>query len=212
MSSVTAIRITVVLLGAVALAFTFLSLFLNLFTISTSYEIEYLKLEESLSNSTFNATSEAGIAMVRRFYELQTLPSKSSTFTMWKANYEYITGTKQSFALQNEYFACEAGQRNIQLVQGIAVVAAVLGAMNIVMSLFLFNFSAVVKFPLAIYFFLSAATAGVSFAMLLHLFLNGWCDEAALKTNKWVVSIGFVALPISMVLSFVSAILSILAH
>lgn len=202
----TAVRVFVLIFSIVALAFAIVGVFVPFFHVPANKQTVLDELNSTVSSSSFNVT--ANKATLERFSQLAGSPPAKSTMTLWKLKYATAVDNTTSIDLRDDYFACYAGNMNIQAAEGIAVVTCVLGAANFILSVFTFTFSAVVKFPLALYFFLSAGAAAVTFGIMLHLYLHGWCGDASLKSSYWNLTLGFAFYVVSCAFSLIASVLT----
>lgn len=201
-----AVRVFVVIFSIVALALAIVGVFVPFFSMPSNKQTVVNELNATVSSSTFNVTKDR--ATLQRFSQLAGSPPAKSTMTLWKLKYGSAVDNVTSIDLRDDYFACYTGNMNIQAAEGIAVVTCVLGAANFIMSAFTFSFSAVVKFPLALYFFFSAGAAAVTFGIMLHLYLHGWCGDASLKSAYWNLALGFAFYVVSCAFSLVASVLT----
>lgn len=206
MACFTAIRVFVLLFAAVALALAVVGVLMPFFMVPSSRTNTVAALNTTVRSSSFSVAND--MPTLRRFSLLAGAPPAKSTMTLWKLKYGTAVGNTSSVDLRDEYFSCYSGNMLIQSAEGIAVVTCVLAAANFLLSTFTFAFSAVVKFPLALYFFLSAATAAVTFGLMLNLYLHGWCDDTSLKAAEWDFALGFFFFVISCGVSLISSVLT----
>lgn len=206
MQCCTITRTCVLLCSAVALALAVLGVFTPFFEMPASIGRTVQLLNATVQSSTFNIETEK--ASLERFGLLVSGPPAKSKMTLWKLTYA-SSGAKASINLRDDYFTCFQGNMLIQTAEGIAVVTCVLGVANFIMSIFLFLFSAVIKFPLVVYFFFAAAAAAVTFGLALNLYLHGWCTNLPLKTQEWNLWYGFVFFVISCGASLIASVLTV---
>lgn len=183
---------------------------------------QFQTLENSIGNVSIVT---AGDATYYTYLQLSTIPFNGSEMTLWWATLRYPVSATASkvnttgldltssvkLELRTSYFNCSQGQLNIQAAAGTAVVSCVLCCANAILAIFMFCVQPVVKYPLGLYAFLAAASAAVAFGLQLHLYLNGWCDAAAMKDAGWTLDIGFILLVISCGLSLVLCFLGMFA-
>lgn len=202
----TVVRAFVLIFSVVALAFAIVGVFVPFFAVPSNKQAVIDELNATVKSADFSSPKDD--ATLRRFIHLVGSAPAKSTMTLWKLKYHRAVEGLTSLDLRDDYFSCYSGNMLIQAAEGIAVVTCVLGAANFILSAFTFNFSAVVKFPLALYFFLSAAAAAVTFGIMLHLYLHGWCDDTPLKSSYWNLNLGFAFFVVSCAFSLVSSVLT----
>lgn len=206
MTCYTAVRVFVLLFSIISLALAIVGVFEPFFIVPASRQSTLDALNQTVLSASFDPATDA--ATLQRFSQLAGAPPAKSKMTLWKLTYGTSQDNRTSVDLRDEYFSCYNGNMLIQGAEGIAVVTCVLGAANFILSAFTFAFSAVVKFPLALYFFLSAGAAAATFGIMLHLYLHGWCDDASLKSAEWDLNLGFICFVISCALSLISSVLT----
>ncbi|GET89699.1 hypothetical protein, conserved [Leishmania tarentolae] len=196
-------RSLVLVCATIALAFAVVGVFIPFFVMPSSIVETVNSLNSSIQSPTFNI--ESGKATLERFGLLASGPPAKSVMTLWKLTYG-SSENDTSITLRDDYFTCFRGNMLIQAAEGIAVVTCVLSAANFIMSVFLFFFSPIVKFPLVVYFFLAAAAAAVTSGLTLHLYLHGWCTNTSLKMQEWNLSSGFALFVISCGVSLIASV------
>jgi hypothetical protein len=206
MACYTVVRVLVLIFSVVALALALVGVFVPFFEMPTSKQATLDALNKTVRSRTFNVTRDRDA--LARFSQLAGSPPAKSTMTLWKLKYGSAVGNASSIDLRSDYFACYSGNMLIQAAEGIAVVTCVLGAANLIMSAFTFTFSAVVKFPLALYFFFSAGAAAVTFGIMLNLYLHGWCGDASMKSAYWNLASGFAFFVVSCSFSLIASVLT----
>ncbi|KPA73481.1 hypothetical protein ABB37_09801 [Leptomonas pyrrhocoris] len=206
MACYTVVRIIVLILSIVALAFAVIGVFVPFLVVPASKQNELDALNMTVRSPSFDISKDA--ATLQKFSQLAGSPPAKSTMTLWKLKYGNARDGTTTVDLRDEYFSCYAGNMLIQAAEGVAVVTCVLGVANLILSAFTFTFAAVVKFPLALYFFLSGAAAAVTFGIMLNLYLHGWCGDASMKSSYWDLTAGFAFYVISCVLSLVASVLT----
>ncbi|CAM45342.1 conserved hypothetical protein [Leishmania braziliensis MHOM/BR/75/M2904] len=202
-------RIAVLLCAAIALAFAVLGVYLPLFEMPSRIAHAIQSLNASIQRTDFNISTEK--ATLERFGQLVSGAPAKSKMTLWRLSYG-TSRANTSINLRGDYFTCYQGNIFIQAAEGFAVVTCVLGAANLIMSVFLFFFAPVVKFPLAVYLFLAAAAAVVTVGFALNLYLQGWCSAESLKASEWSLSLGFASFAISCGVSLTASVLVILSY
>ncbi|KAK7201800.1 Amastin surface glycoprotein [Novymonas esmeraldas] len=200
------IRVVVLLCAVIAVALAVVGVFMPFFEMPSTVNSTVQSLNTSLHSPSFNVATEA--STLQRFGALIGGPPANSKMTLWKVTYG-TSGANNSVDLRDDYFTCYKGNMLIQAAEGVAVVACALGAANLILSIFLFLFSAVVKFPLSVYFFLSAAAAAVTFGLALNLYLHGWCSVPPLQSSEWNLSLGFAFFVISCGVSLIGSVLTL---
>ncbi|KAG5475283.1 hypothetical protein LSCM1_03396 [Leishmania martiniquensis] len=209
MRSSTIIRTAVLLCAVIALALSVLGVFMPFFEMPASVESTLDTLNATIHSPSFDIETDK--ATLERFGLLAGGPPGKSKMTLWKLIYATSkAGTPVD--LREDYFTCFHGNMLIQTAEGMSVVSCVLAAANVIMAIFLFFFSAVVKFPLAMYFFLAAAAAAVTCGVALHLYLHGWCNTPSLKACEWNLSVGFAFFVVSSGVSLIASALTMCAH
>ncbi|KAG5499202.1 hypothetical protein JIQ42_04014 [Leishmania sp. Namibia] len=201
----TIICTAVLLCAMAALTFSVLGVLMPFFEMPASIESTIQSLNATIHSPSFNVETDK--ATLARFGLLAGGPPAKSKMTLWRLTYA-ASGGDTSIDLRDEYFTCLRGNMLIQAAEGISVVACVLGAANFIMSIFLFFFSAIVKFPLAVYFFLAAAAAVVTLGLALDFYLRGWCSAQSLKACAWNVSVGFAFFVLSCGASLIASVLT----
>lgn len=204
MTNYTAVRVTVMVCSVIAVALAVVGTLMPFFTMSSGVTATIASLNATIHSSGFNITTDADV--LAQFGMLVGGAPAGTKMTLWQ-----LTSGNTTVDLRDNFFTCYSGNMLIQAAEGIAVVTCVLAAADFIMAIFLFLFSAVVKFPLALYFFLSAAAAAVTFGLALNLYLHGWCGLQSLKTTKWDLSFGFVFFVVSCVASLLASILTMFA-
>ncbi|KEG15049.1 hypothetical protein DQ04_00201020 [Trypanosoma grayi] len=104
--------------------------------------------------------------------------------------------SKEVMLLRNSYFTCNEGKIRIQAAEGVAIAAVVVAVTNLIMSGFYIYASAVIRFPLAVYFMLGAVASATVFVLMLTWYSAGWCEaQPGLKEEvdmKWVFGSGWM--------------------
>lgn len=137
------------------------------------------------------------------------------SMTLWKIKLWQTARTEPlKEDLSTGYLFCPDALFRFQVAQAMSVVGCVLCAANLIMSPFLFFFSVVVKYPMAVYSLLAGVATAASFAIMLSLYKYGLCDDAQLKLQErgWGISAGILCFIVSFVLSFVNSILVLITQ
>ncbi|KPI88006.1 hypothetical protein ABL78_2882 [Leptomonas seymouri] len=206
MKSYTSVRICVLIFSIVALVLAVVGVFMPFFTVSSSKQSTLDSIKANVLSSSFDPSKDAH--MMQRFIELSSSSPPESVMTLWTLKYGGALNASAPVDLRDAYFMCYSGNMMIQTAEGMAVVTCVLGAANLILSAFTFAFSEVVKLPLALYFFLAAGAAAVTFCVMLHLYLNGWCDSVSMRSLYWDLTYGFALYVVSCTLYLTASILT----
>lgn len=207
MSCLFVLRVVVVALNLIALVMGVVSLFVPYYTGSF-----FTASDRALITTVKGGTLAESDPDMEAYKTLLTTPEKG-TMDLWKVKYEYFENAypDKTFNVPAGFLSCSKGSLNIQAAEGVGVVVCVLCCANLIMSIFAFFFSPVVKFPLALYEFLAAAASITVMGLTLSFYLSGWCGQPPLK-EMWKLGGGFALCVISCVMSLASSVMTIFVY